>query len=90
MAKASNFLGKQAEPGRSLSEGGRERKKVQEMPRRIERSTRSVEKLHHFICIKCSKWWSVGDAPLSKTKWFCPWCGVKNKYESFSQKDKFH
>jgi predicted RNA-binding Zn-ribbon protein involved in translation (DUF1610 family) len=41
---------------------------------------RSVELLHHFRCYACGKWWSVGDAPLRKTLWFCPWCGMKEIY----------
>lgn len=35
----------------------------------------SVELLVHFNCGACGKWWSVGDAPVEKTNWFCPWCG---------------
>ncbi len=33
-----------------------------------------IEKLSHFLCAKCKKWWSIGDAPNRK-KWCCPWCG---------------
>ncbi len=33
-----------------------------------------VEKLSHFNCNYCKKWWSIGDTPKRK-KWFCPWCG---------------
>lgn len=40
-----------------------------------------IEKLAHFNCQKCKKWWTVGDASISKKKWFCPWCGILNKYE---------
>lgn len=35
----------------------------------------SIERLVHFNCAACLKWWSVGDAPTHKTDWFCPWCG---------------
>ena len=42
---------------------------------------RSVEKIHHFSCGKCQKWWSVGDAPAKKKNWFCPWCGNLNVYK---------
>ena len=39
----------------------------------------SIETLVHFQCIKCNKWWSIGDAPiLQKYNWFCPWCGYEN------------
>ncbi|KKU70577.1 MAG: hypothetical protein UX94_C0004G0041 [Parcubacteria group bacterium GW2011_GWA2_47_21] len=42
---------------------------------------RSIEKLHHFVCQKCKRWWTVGDAPVAKKIWFCPWCGKKNNYK---------
>lgn len=36
----------------------------------------SIEKLVHFNCDGCNKWWSVGDAPIETKKvWTCPWCG---------------
>jgi len=39
----------------------------------------SLEKLIHFQCDHCEKWWSIGDAPIEEKKeWFCPWCGEKN------------
>ncbi len=44
------------------------------------KSKRSVEKLHHMSCSRCKKWWTIGDAPRSKKKWFCPWCGTENAY----------
>ncbi|MFA6552361.1 MAG: hypothetical protein WCT19_02560 [Candidatus Paceibacterota bacterium] len=43
-------------------------------------SKKSIELLHHFQCMFCKKWWSVGDAPEEKEKWWCPWCGKENKY----------
>jgi hypothetical protein len=42
---------------------------------------KSVEKLHHFGCVHCKKWWTVGDAPENKKIWWCPWCRKENKYE---------
>lgn len=39
----------------------------------------SVEKLHHFSCRQCQKWWTVGDADSSQMAWHCPWCGSENK-----------
>lgn len=43
----------------------------------------SIEKLHHFRCAKCNKWWSIGDPSItgnvSKKEWFCPWCGSTQK-----------
>ncbi|HEX8993629.1 MAG TPA: hypothetical protein VF803_00055 [Candidatus Paceibacterota bacterium] len=47
-----------------------------------EKNHRSVERLHHFRCKTCDKWWSVGDAPEDKHAWFCPWCGVEGEYEA--------
>jgi predicted RNA-binding Zn-ribbon protein involved in translation (DUF1610 family) len=38
-----------------------------------------VEKLSHFNCTHCDKWWTVGDAPAKNKKWFCPWCGKEQK-----------
>jgi len=40
----------------------------------------SVERLSHFQCGVCNKWWSVGDAP-KRNKWFCPWCGKERGYK---------
>lgn len=38
----------------------------------------SIEKLVHFNCPFCSKWWSISDAPITtKSDWHCPWCGSK-------------
>ncbi len=49
------------------------------MPKAVERS---IERLNHFRCIDCNKWWSIGDAPIEKVEWYCPWCGKKGKYEA--------
>ena len=43
---------------------------------------RSLELLSHFWCKQCKKWWSIGDAPLTKRDWFCPWCGEKQKIKN--------
>jgi transcription elongation factor Elf1 len=43
----------------------------------VKKHQRSIEQLSHFRCGKCNKWWSVGDAPLSKKVWHCPWCGLE-------------
>jgi rRNA maturation endonuclease Nob1 len=40
----------------------------------------SIERLVHFCCTVCSKWWSIADAP-DRDHWFCPWCGVKLEAE---------
>ena len=39
---------------------------------------RSIERLSHFACDHCQRWWSIGDAPADRTEWFCPWCGKTN------------
>ena len=52
--------------------------------KKLNESVMSVEVISHFRCGKCNGWWSIGDAVLEeKTEWFCPWCGVKNKFENF-------
>ena len=38
---------------------------------------KSVEKLAHFQCESCNKWFSIGDAPEYREDWYCPWCGKK-------------
>lgn len=36
----------------------------------------SIEKLFHFKCELCKKWWSIGDAPIDlQQKLYCPFCG---------------
>lgn len=42
---------------------------------------RTTEQLSHFSCATCEKWWTIGDAPVDKTDWYCPWCGEKNIYK---------
>mgnify|MGYP001594402500 CR=1 FL=1 len=48
----------------------------------------SIEQLSHFICGVCGKWWTIGDAPVNKKQWFCPWCGVKQNMLSTSKMAK--
>lgn len=38
-------------------------------------TTYSIERLVHFQCEACQKWWSIGDAPLMRG-YYCPWCGI--------------
>ena len=45
----------------------------------------SVERLVHFNCGYCDKWWSVGDAPEDKTEWFCAWRGEKHVNSELSK-----
>ena len=35
----------------------------------------TIEKLYHFNCTKCSKWWSVGDYDITTFVVNCPFCG---------------
>ncbi len=51
----------------------------------VKISKKSTEILNHFHCIFCKKWWTVGDIPLEKKNWYCPWCGKENKYEDFNK-----
>jgi predicted RNA-binding Zn-ribbon protein involved in translation (DUF1610 family) len=44
------------------------------------RGLKTIEKLHHFQCYSCNKWWSIGDANTKKEIWYCPWCGEKQKF----------
>ncbi len=34
----------------------------------------SIEKLFHFQCPVCEKWWTIGDAEPGRN-YTCPWCG---------------
>ena len=45
-----------------------------------KKGQRSIEKLNHFRCQECDKWWSVGDAPEEKEDWHCPWCGERQVF----------
>lgn len=38
-----------------------------------------VEKLYHFRCNECEKWWSIGDFCKGKNTLICPYCGKKQK-----------
>lgn len=40
-----------------------------------EKASKSIEKLVYFRCNNCNKWWTIGDAPIKRKKWWCPWCG---------------
>lgn len=49
------------------------------MPKR-KQGSRVIERLNHFRCGSCRKWWSIGDAPKGKRSWFCPWCGLRQSF----------
>lgn len=46
---------------------------------------RSIEMFHHFRCPHCNGWWGIGDAPMKRKKWFCPWCGKENTYKKVTR-----
>ncbi len=46
------------------------------MKKRIK-AKRAEERLTHFACGACGKWWTIGDAPKQRTRWYCPWCGER-------------
>jgi hypothetical protein len=50
---------------------------MKKLPKVAEKSSVSIEKLSHFRCGHCNKWWSIADAPTKKKEWWCPWCGKK-------------
>lgn len=45
---------------------------------------RSTERLSHFNCGKCRKWWSASDIDENIVELYCPFCGLKSKYENIS------
>jgi predicted RNA-binding Zn-ribbon protein involved in translation (DUF1610 family) len=52
---------------------------------------RSIEYFHHFRCGHCNGWWGIGDAPMKRKKWFCPWCGKENIYKKATKvKDSYN
>ncbi len=34
----------------------------------------SIERLVHYSCRSCNRWWSIGDGPTAGDL-KCPWCG---------------
>lgn len=40
----------------------------------------SEEKLKHFNCYKCKKWWTIEDTQNIENKLFCTWCGLKQTF----------
>jgi hypothetical protein len=40
--------------------------------------TVSLERMYHFRCKACERWWSIADAPgnPAEREWYCPWCGL--------------
>lgn len=45
----------------------------------------TVEQLVHYQCEICNKWWSIGDAPIKRKEWFCPWCSHKQTVEEITE-----
>jgi len=55
----------------------------------INMATHSIERLVHFQCGSCEKWWSIGDAPIdTHSQWYCPWCGVKQPTEEIENEPR--
>ena len=52
----------------------------------------SKEILYHFICGKCSKWWTIGDHHFlleDTDNWIsCPHCGQRSKTKEFTDENK--
>lgn len=42
---------------------------------------RYIEKLSHYTCTSCEKWFSISDAP-DREIWYCPWCGLAMTVET--------
>lgn len=37
----------------------------------------TIERLYHFLCYNCNKWWSISDFNIvKKDRVYCPHCGV--------------
>ncbi|KKS79876.1 MAG: hypothetical protein UV57_C0006G0012 [Parcubacteria group bacterium GW2011_GWD2_43_10] len=53
---------------------------------KISKLFSTVEKLFHFRCFDCHKWWTIGDAPKKKTQWHCPWCGQLQKFNKANKR----
>lgn len=49
--------------------------------------TVSLEKLYHFNCGKCKKWWSIGDwLPNSLHVLTCPHCKETLEVEDYAKR----
>ncbi len=46
--------------------------------------TVSEERLSHYHCPLCGRWFSIGDAPKVRAVWTCPWCGRPSQYREGS------
>lgn len=48
----------------------------------------TVEKLYHFQCGECNKWWSIGDHQLIQSILItCPHCGTTGDTDGGVQKN---
>lgn len=47
----------------------------------------SLEKLYHFSCGECNKWFSIGDW-TPNADMTCPHCGVKQSVEPIEEKQE--
>ena len=39
----------------------------------------SIEKLYHFNCGKCKRWWSIGDFDINTKTLICPYVDCKHE-----------
>ena len=49
--------------------------------------TKSLERLSHFNCGYCRKWFSIADAPSERNLWHCPWCGAQQAFGEVEEDD---
>lgn len=59
---------------------GKKKKTIKQAQAGKIRGKKTAEKISHFLCGKCYKWWSVSDAPENKKDWTCPWCGARQNF----------
>lgn len=47
----------------------------------------SLERLYHYDCGPCSRWFTIADHPQGITaELFCPWCGTKQTFTDTTPK----
>lgn len=53
-----------------------------------EKGTITLEKVYHFRCRACDRWWSIADAPGNpgEREWWCPWCGERQPFDDKTPK----
>lgn len=46
----------------------------------------SIERLAHYLCGACKRWWSIGDGPEAGPL-RCPWCGAEGQVQRIDEQD---